>query len=85
MPVLKDGESYIAHAGETQVDVSGDPHRMMMFDHSGPYYVPSSKTVIAYAFWKERKPIFSGFSRRREGSAPPRAEIGDRELLYHLM
>jgi hypothetical protein len=50
VPVLKDGESYIAHAGETQVDVSGDPHRMMMFDDSGPYYVPGSKTVIAVPF-----------------------------------
>jgi hypothetical protein len=46
VPVLKDEESYIAHAGETQVDVSGDPYRMMMFDPSRPYYVPGNKTVF---------------------------------------
>jgi hypothetical protein len=47
--VIKDEEIYIAHAGETQVDVSGDPMRGIL-DRSRPFYVPGNKTVIAVPF-----------------------------------
>src|ERR1700737_2307445 len=51
VPVIKDGEIYIASAGETQVDVSGDPMRRFFHDrHSGPVHVPGNKTVIAVPF-----------------------------------
>src|SRR5580704_16864737 len=44
VPVIKDADIYIAHAGETQVDVSGDPRRRFFYDqHSGPAYVAGNK------------------------------------------
>ena len=40
-----------------QVDVRGDPNRSFMFDHSGTFYVPGNKTVIAVPF-RERTGLF---------------------------
>src|SRR4030095_6105775 len=80
VPVIKDDELYIAHAGETQVDVSRDPMRRFFYDaHSGPAYVPGNKTVIAVPFDGD-----SGFFKIRPQSYtlnPPRGEITKNEIL----
>src|SRR3984957_18969058 len=80
VPVIKDDEIYIAHAGETQVDVSRDPVRRFAYDvHSGPAYVPGNKTVIAVPFEGD-----SGFFRIRPQTYtlnPPRGEITKNEIL----
>jgi hypothetical protein len=83
VPVLREEEICIADAGETQVDVRGDPNRSFMFDHSGPVYVPGSKTVIAVPFEGE-EPDFFRIRPPTHGSAPPRAEIRDGELFLTL-
>ena len=49
VPVIKDEDIYIAHAGEHAVDVSGDPRRMFL-NRSEPFYIPGNKTVIAVPF-----------------------------------
>src|SRR5215468_10841937 len=49
VPVIKDNDIYIAHSGETQVDVSRDPMRMI-YERSRPFYVPGNQTVIAVPF-----------------------------------
>jgi hypothetical protein len=51
-----------------------------MFDHSGPLYVPGNKTVIAVPF-EGGEPDFFRIRPQTYGSAPPRAEIRDGELL----
>ena len=80
VPVIKDDELYIAHAGETQVDISRDPMRRFFYDaHSGPAYVPGNKTVIAVPFDGD-----SGFFKIRPQSYtlnPPSGEITKNEIL----
>ena len=80
VPVIKDDDIYIAHAGETQVDVSRDPMRRFIYDaHSGPAYVPGNKTVIAVPFEGD-----SGFFKIRPQSYnlnPPCGEITKNEIL----
>ena len=80
VPVIKDDEIYIAHAEETQVDVSHDPMRRFIYDaHSGPAYVPGNKTVIAVPFEGD-----SGFFKIRPQTYnlnPPRGEITENEIL----
>lgn len=80
VPLIKDHEIYIAHAGETQVDVSRDPMRRFIYDaHSGPAYVPGNETVIAVPFEGD-----SGFFKIRPQSYtlnPPRGEITKNEIL----
>jgi hypothetical protein len=49
VPVIKDEDIYIAHSCEAQVDVSGDPMRMI-YDRSQPFYMPGNRTVIAVPF-----------------------------------
>src|ERR1700722_2652495 len=46
VPVIKDADIHIAESGETQVDVSRDPMRMIR-DRSRPFNMPGNKTVIA--------------------------------------
>ena len=80
VPVLREEEICIVDAGEVQVDVRGDPQRPFMFDRSGPVYVAGNKIVISVPF----EGVEPGFFRIRPqtyGSAPPRAEIRDGELL----
>jgi hypothetical protein len=81
VPVIKDDDIYIAHAGETQVDVSRDPMRRFIYDaHSGPAYVPGNKTVIAVPFEGD-----SGFFKIRPQSYnlnPPCGEITKNEILF---
>jgi hypothetical protein len=78
--VIKDDEICIAHAGETQVDVSGDPMRRFFYDaHSGPAYVPGNTTVVAVPFEGD-----SGFFKIRPQSYTlnaPRGEIIKNEIL----
>src|SRR5690242_2133101 len=49
VPVITDDQIYIAYSGETQVDVSRDPMRMI-YHHSRPFYIAGNKTVIAVPF-----------------------------------
>jgi hypothetical protein len=78
VPIIKDEDIYIAHSGETQVDVSGDPMRGI-FDRSQPFYIQGSKTIIAVPFEGD-----SGFFRIQPQSyslGPPRGEITKNEIL----
>ena len=78
VPVIKDEEIYIAHARETQVDVSGDPMRGI-FDRSQPFYVPGNKTVIAVPF--EGDTEFFRIQPQSYTLSPPRGEITKSEIL----
>jgi len=78
VPVIKDEEIYIAHAGETQVDVSGDPMRGI-FDRSQPFYVPGNKTVIAVPF--EGDAEFFRIQPQSYTLNPPRGQITKTEIL----
>lgn len=78
VPVIKDEDIYIAHSGETQVDVSRDPMRMI-YDRSEPFYLPGNQTVIAVPFAGD-----GDFFRIRPQTFtlnPPRGEIGKSEIL----
>lgn len=80
MPVIKDDEIYIAHAGEAQVDVSRDPMRRFVYDaHYGPAYAPGNKTVIAVPF--EGDPGFFKIRPQSYTLNPPRGEIAKNEIL----
>jgi hypothetical protein len=80
VPVIKDEEIYIASAGETQVDVSGDPMRRFIYDnHAGPAYVPGNKTVIAVPF--EGNSEFFKIQPQSYTLSPPRGEITKSEIL----
>jgi len=78
VPVIKDDEIHIAYSGEVQVDVSRDPMRMI-HDRSRPFYMPGNKTVIAVPF--EGDVEFFGVQPQTFSLSPPRAEIGNGELL----
>lgn len=78
VPVIKDDEIYIADASETQVDVSRDPRRMI-FDRSGPFYVPGNKTVIAVPF--EGDAEFFRVQPQSYTLNPPRGEIKKNGIL----
>jgi hypothetical protein len=78
VPVIKDEDIYIAHSGETQVDVSRDPMRMF-YDRSEPFYVPGNQTVIAVPF--EGNADFFSIQPQTYTLNPPRAEIGKGEIL----
>jgi hypothetical protein len=78
VPVIKDDDIHIAHSGEAQVDVSGDPMRIID-DRSQPFYMPGNKTVIAVPF--EGQPEFFRVQPQSFSLSPPRAQIGKDELL----
>jgi hypothetical protein len=78
VPVIKDEDIYVAHSGEAQVDVSRDPMRMI-FDRSQPFYVAGSQTVIAVPF--DGDPDFFRVQPQTHSLSPPRAEVGNGELL----
>jgi hypothetical protein len=80
VPVIKDAEIYIAHAAETQVDVSRDPMRRFFSDqHSGPAYVAGNKTVIAVPF--EGDAGFFKIQPQSYSLNPPRGDIKKDEIL----
>jgi hypothetical protein len=78
VPVIKDDEIHIAHSGEAQIDVSGDPMRMI-YDRSQPFYMPGNKTVIAVPFDGDAE--FFNVQPQSFSLSPPRAQIGKGELL----
>jgi hypothetical protein len=78
VPTIKDDEIHIADSGETQVDVSRDPMRII-FDRSGPFYVPGSKTVIAVPF--EGDAEFFRVQPQTYSLNPARAEISRDAIL----
>jgi hypothetical protein len=78
VPVIKEEDIYIAHSGETQVDVSRDPMRMI-YDRSEPFYIPGNQTVIAVPFVGDAE--FFRIQPQTYTLSPPRAEIGKGELL----
>jgi hypothetical protein len=49
VPAIDDDRIYIAESGEAQIDVSGDPMRMI-YDRTQAFYIPGNKTVIAVPF-----------------------------------
>jgi hypothetical protein len=78
VPVIKDDEIHIAHSGEAQIDVSGDPMRMI-YDRSQPFYMPGNKTVIAVPFDGDAE--FFNVQPSSFSLSPPHAQIGKGELL----
>jgi len=80
VPVIKDEDIYITHAGEAQVDVSGDLMRRFTYDrHSGPVYVPGNITVIAVPF--EGDAGFFNIKPQSYTQNPPSGEITKNEIL----
>jgi hypothetical protein len=80
VPVIKDEDLYIAHAGETQVDVSRDPMTRFFYDHhSGPIYTPGNETVIAVPF--EGDAEFFRIRPQTFSTNPPHGEITATEIL----
>jgi hypothetical protein len=78
VPVIEENEIYIAHSGEAPVDVRYDPMRLIL-DHSRPFYVPGTETVIAVPFVGD-----AGFFRIQPQTYslnPPRGEIKGNEIL----
>jgi hypothetical protein len=78
VPVIDDDGIYIAESGETQVDVSRDPRRMIS-NRSQAFYVPGNKTVIAAPFKGDQE--FFRIQPTSYSLSPPRATIGKGELL----
>ena len=78
VPVLSEENIYIAHSGETQVDVSRDPMRMIV-NRSHPFYIAGNKTVIAVPF--EGDASFFKVQPQSFTLSPPRAKVAGNELL----
>src|SRR5437016_638293 len=78
VPVIKDEDIHIADSGETQVDVSHEPMRMII-DRSKPFYIAGNKTVIAVPFDADAE--FFRIQPQTYTLNPPRAEIGKGEIL----
>jgi hypothetical protein len=78
VPVMREEDIYIAHSGETQVDVSRDPMRMI-YDRSQSFFVPGNKTVIAVPYDGDGE--FFGVQPQSFTLSPPRAEISKGEIL----
>jgi hypothetical protein len=78
VPIIKNEELYIAYSGETQVDVSRDPMRLIL-DPSKPFYIPGNKTVIAVPF--EGDAEFFRVQPQSYNLNPPRGEVTGSEIL----
>ncbi len=78
VPVIKDEELYIAQSGETQVDVSRDPMRLIL-DRSQSFYIPGNKTVIAVPF--EGDAEFFNVQPQTYSLSPPHGEVTRGEIL----
>ncbi len=78
VPVIKDEELYIAQSGETQVDVSRDPMRLIL-DRSQSFHIPGNKTVIAVPF--EGDAEFFNIQPQTYSLSPPRGEVTRGEIL----
>jgi len=82
VPTIEEADIYIAHSGETQVDVSGDPMRGI-FDRSQPFYIQGTETVIAVPFRGDA--AFFQIQPQTYSLSLPRVEIGKRELLLRYV
>ncbi|MBB5344474.1 hypothetical protein [Tunturibacter empetritectus] len=82
VPITRDEDIYIAHSGETQIDVSRDPMRMI-HDRSRAFYVPGNKTVIAVPFDGDAE--FFRIQPQTYSLSPPRGEIGKSEILLSYL
>ena len=82
VPIIQDEDIYIAHSGETQIDVSRDPMRMI-HDRSRAFYVPGNKTVIAVPFDGDAE--FFRIQPQTYSLSPPRGEIGKSEILLSYL
>lgn len=82
IPSIREADIYIAHSGETRVDVSGDPMRLLL-DRSRPFYVAGTETIIAVPF--DGDPDFFRIQPQTHSLNPPRAEITQNELLLRYV
>jgi hypothetical protein len=82
VPTISELDLYIVHSGETQVDVSRDPMRMIS-DRSMPFYVTGTETVIGVPF--QGDPAFFNIQPQTFSLNPPRAEITKSELLLRYV
>lgn len=82
VPTINDEEIYIAHSGETQVDVSNDPMRMI-WDRSQPFYITGTEVVIAIPFHGDVN--FFQIQPQTYSLNLPRVQIGKSELLLRYV
>jgi hypothetical protein len=78
VPVLQEEDIHIADSGETKVDVSRDPMRMIM-DRSRPFHVPGTRIVIAVPFTGDAN--FFYVRPQIYTLNPPQGEITKGEIL----
>jgi len=78
VPVLQEDDIHIADWGETKVDVSRDPMRMIL-DRSRPFYIPGTRTVIAVPCTGD--PNFFHIRPQTHTLNPPQGEITKGEIL----
>ena len=78
VPVIKEGEIYIAESGESPVDVSQDPMRAFL-DRSEPFHIQGTKTVIAVPF--EGDAGFFEVQPQTFTMNPPRGRVVKNEIL----
>ena len=82
VPTIDDADIYIAHSGETQVNVSGDPMRGFL-DRSQPFYITGTETVIAVPFRGDV--AFFQIQPQTYSLSLPRVEIRKTELLLRYV
>src|SRR3984957_5042114 len=79
IPVLEDDKAYISHR-EVDVDVSGDPIRMI-WDRSQPFYIKGTEITVKIPF--KGAPDLFQVRPQTFNLNPPRGEIRSREV--HLV
>jgi hypothetical protein len=77
VPVLKEDEIYVADHGDTRIDVSQDPARLI-YDRSYSHYVTGTRTIIAVPF--EGDASFFAIQPQTYTLTPPVAAIEHSEL-----
>jgi hypothetical protein len=77
VPSIKEDEICVAEHEETQIDVSGDPMRLIM-DRSRPFYMPGTKTVISVPF--DGDAGFFGVRPSTFSLSPPIGDVVGNEL-----
>src|SRR5262249_52937887 len=82
VPILKEDEIHVADYGETRVDVSQDPMRMIM-DRDRPFYIPATQTTISVPF--EGDAGFFGVQPQSFTLNPPVGEIVGSEIHFRYV
>jgi hypothetical protein len=82
VPAINEADIYIAHSGETQVDVSGDQMRAFL-DRSRPFYITGTETIIAVPFQGDAD--FFHVQPQTYSLSLPLVEIGRGELLLRYV